>query len=97
MSVDKLIENLNILNEFEIKDEYIDDYMNALKRYQLEVEEVEKKKLNKVETIKLLRKLEQPKIIDYCFDFKLIHEMLKNNGHDMKFNDIKKYLGLKLK
>lgn len=97
MSVDKLIENLNLINEFDVKESYLSDYINALKRYQIEIEEVEKKKLPPVETIKLIKKLEQPKILDYCFDFKVIHEMLKNNGHDMKFNEIKKYLALKLK
>lgn len=97
MSVDKVIQQLEWVKDFDVKESYLDDYILAIDKYKEEIKKIKEQHLPPVETFKLLDKckLKSPK--DCCFDYKVIHEMLKAAGKDITYNEVKKYLNYKLK
>lgn len=91
-----MISKLEMLKDFDIKESYIDDYVEAIEKYKEDVLRIKAQNLSKQETIKLIDKLKL-KITDYVFDYNVIYEMLKANGKEITLAEVKKYLALKLK
>lgn len=97
MSVDKIIEKLELVKDFEIKESYLDDYITAIEKYKEDIEKIKKQNLSPVESLKLIDKVKLRNIKDCCFDYKVIYEMLKSNGQEITLPEVKKYLQFKLK
>ncbi len=97
MSVDKVIEKLEMVKPFDIKETYLDEYLTSIDKYKEEVEKIKNQNLPPIDTIKLINKIKKVSISDCCFDFKVIHEMLKSSGNDISLSEVKKYLSYKLK
>ena len=97
MSVEKIIEKLEMVKSFDIKETYIDDYLAAIDKYKSQIETIKNQNLSPVETIKLVDKIKLTPINDCCFDYKVIYEMLKSSGKDITLTEVKKYLAYKLK
>jgi hypothetical protein len=91
-----MISKLEMLQDFDIKESYIDDYVEAIEKYKEDVLKIKAQNLSKQETIKLIDKLKL-KITDYVFDYNVIYEMLKAAGKEITLAEVKKYLSLKLK
>lgn len=99
MSVDKIIEKLEMVKEFEIKESYLDDYITAQEKYIETLKKLKEQNLPPVDTIKLIEKERKniKQLNDCCFDYKVIFDMLKSNGKNITLSEVKKYLSYKLK
>ncbi len=97
MSVEKVIQKLEMVKSFDIKETYIDDYLASIDKYKSQIETIKNQHLPPVEAIKLIEKIKMGNIADYCFDYKVIYEMLKSKGKDISLTEVKKYLAYKLK
>lgn len=97
MSVEKIIQKLEMVKPFDIKESYLDEYLTAIDKYKTQIETIKNQNLPPVETIKLIEKVKMSNISDCCFDYKVIYEMLKTAGKDITLTEVKKYLAYKLK
>ena len=97
MSVEKVIERLEMVKPFDIKESYMDEYLTAIDKYKAQIETIKNQKLPPVDTIKLIEKVKLTNISDCCFDYKVIYEMLKSSGKEISLTEVKKYLSYKLK
>lgn len=97
MSVEKIIQKLEMVKPFDIKETYIDEYLTAIDKYKSQIETIKKQNLPPVDTIKLIEKVKLGNISDFCFDYKVIYDMLKTSGKDITLTEVKKYLSYKLK
>lgn len=99
MSVDKIIEKLEMVKEFEIKESYLDDYITAQEKYIESLKKIKEQNLPPVDTIKLIEKERKTvkQLNDCCFDYKVIFDMLKSAGKNITLLEVKKYLSYKLK
>ena len=97
MSVEKIIEKLEMVKPFDIKESYLDEYLTSIDKYKAQIETIKNQHLPPVDTIKLIDKVKLVNISDCCFDYKVIHEMLKSSGKDITLTEVKKYLSYKLK
>ena len=52
-----MISKLEMLKDFDIKESYIDDYVEAIEKYKEDVLKIKAQNLSKQETIKLIDKL----------------------------------------
>jgi hypothetical protein len=97
MSVEKIIEKLEMVKPFDIKESYLDEYITSIDKYKAQIETIKNQHLPPVDTIKLIDKVKLANISDCCFDYKVIYEMLKSSGKDITLAEVKKYLSYKLK
>lgn len=99
MSVEKIIEKLEMVKEFEIKESYLDDYIKEQEKYIESLKKIKEQKLSPVDTIKLIEKERKSikQLNDCCFDYKIIFDMLKSSGKNITLLEVKKYLSYKLK
>ena len=97
MSVEKVIEKLEMVKPFDIKESYLDEYLSAIDKYKAQIETIKNQHLPPVETIKLIEKVKLTSISYCCFDYKVIYEMLKSSGKEITLAEIKKYLSYKMK
>lgn len=97
MSVEKIIQKLEMVKDFDIKESYLDDYITEQEKYIEALKKIKEQNLSPVETIKLVDKIKTKSIGDCCFDYKVIYEMLKSNGKEITLTEVKKYLSMKIK
>lgn len=97
MSVDKIIQKLEMVKEFDVKESFLDDYITSVEKYLEDLKKIKQQNLPPIETIKLVEKSKMKSITDCCFDYKVIYEMLKSNGKDITLTEVKKYLLMKIK
>ena len=99
MSVDKIIEKLEMVKEFEIKESYLDEYIASQEKYVETLKKLKQQNLPALDTIKLIEKERKTikQLNDCCFDYKIIFDMLKSSGKNITLPEVKKYLSYKLK
>ena len=99
MSVDKIIEKLEMVKDFDIKESFLEDYITEQEKYIETLKKIKEQNLPAVDTIKLIEKERKnvKQLNDCCFDYKVIYEMLKSSGKNITLSEVKKYLSYKLK
>lgn len=96
MSVEKIIQKLELLKDYQIKESYLDDFIAAIDKFKENVLKIKAQNLSPQETIKLIDKTKL-KITDYAFDYNVIYDMLNAARKDITLAEVKKYLSYKLK
>lgn len=92
--MDKVIAQLNALKEFKPNETTVDKYITEIEQYLGKLKEIKEKNLPLVDTIKEIN-VEKKKVKDikeFMFDYKIIHDLLHDNGIDIPMKTLKKYL-----